>query len=56
MAEPAPLAAHLAWLASISGKPCTCRYQWKSLGLTGHGWVRMTAEPGCPAHGKPRRA
>lgn len=55
MADPPPLSAHLAWLASVSGKPCACRYQYLPSGLTGHGWVRVATAPRCPAHGTVRR-
>ena len=52
MSEPTPLADHLAWLATLGDAPCTgCRYKWGSLGRGyGHGWVRLTTDPGCPEH------
>ena len=46
------LADHKAWLESIGSKPCICRFEWKGSRDYGHGWVRVTTEPGCLEHGK----
>jgi hypothetical protein len=57
VSAPTALADHLAWLQRECGaKPCTCPHEWRGLGILygislGHGWVRMTDDPGCPEHG-----
>jgi hypothetical protein len=55
------------WLIDVSDKlvwdkrgilvGCTCRYEWRSLGVLyrinlGKGWLRMDDDPRCPHHAR----